>query len=130
MIFTIKTPAHKQLVISYIDNLNIEKRGYKIRIEPIATKRSNEQNRYMHFVFNLISEETGEVMDRVKWYYKDKFLKTIELVLGKEITRIKSTTELNTIEQEEFMSEVRIDASAELSIFVPLPNEIIYDDDF
>ena len=129
MIFRIKTEEQRESVISYIKRLPIEKRGFRGRIDPIASQRSNRQNRYMHFVFNLIAEESGEKMDEVKWFYRKMFLTTVIEVFGEEVEYVKSTTELSTIEQEDFMSKVRIHASSERNQFIPLPNEITYDDE-
>lgn len=129
MIFKIKTEKQREAVISYINRLPIEKRGFRGRIDPITDKRSDRQNRYMHFVFTLIADEAGEDMTDVKWFYREKYLKEFIEVFGEEIEIIRSTTELDTIKQEDFMSKVRIHASAERSIFVPLPNEITYEDE-
>ena len=128
MDFIIKTPEHKDKVISYIKRL--PDKPYKAKIEPIKGQRSNNQNRYQHFVFNMIAEETGEFMPNVKWYYRQLFLTVSEKIFDKEIERVRSTTELTTLEQEDFMTKVRTHASFELIMFVPLPNEVIYDDEF
>jgi len=68
-----------------------------------------------------ISKDTG---------YTDK---EVHALMGKEFLSyehlgeifIKSTTELNTKEMEEYLENVRRFASMELSIFVPLPNETL-----
>jgi len=129
VIFKIKTEKHREAIISYIKRLPLEKRGFRGRIDPITDKRSDRQNRYMHFVFTLIADEAGEDMADVKWFYREKYLKEFIEVFGEEIEIIRSTTELDTIKQEDFMSKVRIHASAERSIFVPLPNEVTYEDE-
>ena len=129
MIFKIRTEAHKGAIISYIQRLPIEKRGFRGRIDPIASQRSNVQNRYAHFVFTMIAEEEGESMDDIKWFYRQLYLKSVKVIMGIEVDYVKSTTELSTIEQEDFMAKVRMQASSERSIFIPLPNEIVYDDE-
>jgi len=128
MDFIIKTPEHKDKVISYIKRL--PDKPYMAKIEPIKGQRSSQQNRYAHYVFNLIAEETGEFMLNVKWFYKQLFLTVSEKIFDKEIERVRSTTELTTLEQEHFMTQVRVHASFELNMFVPLPNEVIYPDEF
>jgi len=129
MDFIIKTYEHKEKIISYIKRLPKDK-SYKAKIEPIKGKRSNQQNRYMHWVFNLIAEESGDFAEMVKWYYRKLFLTVVEKIFEEEVERVKSTTELNTLQQEEFMTKVRTHAGTERNIFVPLPNEVIYDDEF
>jgi len=128
MDFIIKTPEHKEKVISYIKRL--PDKPFKAKIEPIKGQRSNAQNRYSHYVFNLIAEETGEFMLNVKWFYKQLFLTVSEKIFDQEVERVRSTTELSTLEQEDFMTKVRVHASFELNMFVPLPNEVIYNDEF
>lgn len=130
MDFILKIPEHKEKIIAYIKRLPLEKNNYKAKIEAIKDQRSIQQNRYMHYVFNLIAEESGEFMPSVKWYYKKMFLTIIEEIFGEEIERVKSTTELTTLQQEDFMTKVRTHASIERNIFVPLPNEVIYEDEF
>ncbi len=130
MDFIIKTYDHKEKVIAYIQRLPLDKNNYKAKIEAIKGKRSNQQNRYAHFVFNMIAEETGEFMPNVKWFYRQLFLTVVEKIFDKEIERVRSTTELTTLEQEDFMTKVRTHAGTELNMFIPLPNEVIYDDEF
>ena len=130
MDFIIKTYDHREKVISYIQRLPLDKNNYKAKIEVIKGQRSNQQNRYAHFVFNMIAEETGEFMPNVKWFYRQLFLTVVEKIFDKEIERVRSTIELTTLEQEDFMTKVRMHASTELNMFVPLPNEVIYSDKF
>ena len=130
MDFLIKTNNHREKIISYIQRLPLDKNGYKAKIEAIKKQRSNNQNRYQHFVFNMIAEETGEFMPNVKWFYRQLFLTVVEKIFDKEIERVRSTTELTTLEQEDFMTKVRTHAGTELNMYIPLPNEVIYDDEF
>ena len=129
MIFKIKNNEQREAVISYVKRLPLDKRGFRGRIDPITFSRSDRQNRYMHYVFNMIAEESGEEMHDVKWYYRHLYLTVVIEVFGDEVEYVKSTTELSTIEQEDFMSKVRMHASRERSVFVPLPNEVTYEDE-
>lgn len=72
--------------------------------------RSLPQNSYMHFCFQLISDHTGYTPEEAKGICKFMF-------------GIKRTSELSTIELEEFLSKVRAWASMELGCYLPLPNE-------
>lgn len=129
MIFKIKTESHKESVISYIKGLPLDKRGFKGRIDPIASQRSTRQNAYMHYVFTMIAHESGEAMHDVKIYYRTLYLKAVKKVFDEEIEYTQSTTELTTIKQEDFMSKIRMHASQERGIYVPLPNEMTYEDE-
>lgn len=92
-------------------NINIKT---VLKVKRWYQTRSLPQNNYMHYVFDLIAKELGYEMADMKGYYK--------LLHG-----IKKTSELTTVEQEDFMSKVRIHAQTEFNILVPLPNEIIYE---
>lgn len=100
MNFRIRTEDNREAIISYIKRLPLDKRGFKALITPITKQRSNRQNAYAHYVFNLIAEECGETLEDVKWYYRKLFLTTVKRVFGEEVEYIKSTTELDTIQQE------------------------------
>ena len=92
--------------------------------------RSNNQNRYMHgLVFKMIAEEMGEYdEDHIKDLMKHKFL-TYEVTTttksGQVITeqKTKHTSELSTVEMEEFLFKCRHWAREWLKIQIPEPNE-------
>ena len=87
--------------------------------------RSNQQNRYMHgVIFKLIAEEIGDSVEEVKSAMKNKFLK-YETKSGLEA--IKDTSDLSTVELENFNEKCRRWASSFLNIYIPLPNEIDWD---
>ena len=99
-----------------------------------TNKRSNKQNSYYWGVvipifLNCIKVEWGEI-----WSIQDMhdFLKTNcnfkELVneeTGAILRKPKSTTENNTVEQEEFNKKCRILAKEYFNTNIPLPNEQI-----
>lgn len=88
--------------------------------------RSNQQNKSLWGItYAVISQETGYTPEEVHDFCRAKFLSTWEEINGEEIQRIKSTTELNTQEFEDYQSKIRQWASMKLSIYIPLPNEVI-----
>lgn len=92
------------------------------------SQRSSNQNRYYWSVpVQLISEQTGFSKDEVHELLKRKFLKDIRMVDTKngykEIELTKSTTDLDTKQMEDFLSQIRIWASEYLQCFIPEPNE-------
>lgn len=95
---------------------------------PSGKDRSQNQNRYYWgCVVQILSEELGYERDEVHEMLKYKFL-TSKLPVETSKTRInlgfvKSTTELDTKEFEEFLSSVRVWASRELGIYIQEPNE-------
>ena len=86
--------------------------------------RSNEQNRYMHgVIFKLIAEEIGDSPDEVKSAMKNKFLK-YQTAGG--LMAIRDTSDLSTVELEEFNEKCRRWASSFLNLYIPNPNEVEY----
>lgn len=97
---------------------------------PFKKIRSNEQNSYMHgLVFQMIAEELGEYdIDHVKDLMKYKFLKIVNRIKtkgGKEVEEIKirHTSELSTVEMEEFLKQCRFWARDFLNLDIPEPNQ-------
>lgn len=100
---------------------------------PSGKSRSNPQNRYYwSVVIGTISEETGYTPSEVHEIIKHKFLTEVRLLNRKDkVVELKvsgSTANLDTKQFEELMSQIRIWASSELSIFVPEPNEQVQED--
>lgn len=84
--------------------------------------RSNDQNRYMHgVIFKMISDEIGDSVNEVKSAMKTKFLK-YETAGGLEA--IRDTSDLSTVELEDFNEKCRRWASSFLNVYIPLPNEV------
>ena len=96
---------------------------YEEIIRKPKKQRSNEQNRYFHGVIvKLISEGIGYSPDETKTLLKMMFL----LVEKNGFVTCRETKDLSTVEQEEFNEHCRRWAAAELSINIPLPNEVDY----
>jgi hypothetical protein len=100
---------------------------------PSGKERSGNQNRYYWgVIIELLHEYNGDEKD--KWHnrLKNQFLKEIHFVKGKEgkiieMQEDKSTTELDTKEFEEFLSQIRIWASSELGVWIPEPHEELHE---
>jgi len=83
--------------------------------------RSTPQNKYMWgVVYRLISEETRYTIDETHDAMRIMFLANNEGAL----TTLKSTTKLTTVEMEAYLESVRQFAAKELSLNIPLPNEV------
>lgn len=111
---------------------NQEKRMHFIRsladgeYEEIIRKprkpRSNEQNRYLHgVIFKMIADEVGDSLDEVKSAMKNKFLK---YQTSGGLEAIRDTSDLSTVELEDFNEKCRRWAAEFLHIYIPNPNEI------
>lgn len=102
-------------------------KSIEILIHKKKKHRSINQNRYYWLVLNMVSEDTGFRPQEAHEIFKRKFL-TIEKVYeetGQVYEYTKSTTELSTIEFEEYVEQVRQFVAQEFMIYIPLPNEEI-----
>ena len=75
----------------------------------------------------LIGEDLGYFAEEMHTVFAIMFLKKIINLGTHSIESYRSTTKLTTVEFEEYLQNIRIFASSELGIFVPLPNEVIDD---
>lgn len=97
-------------------------------VEKPRKERSLPQNRfYFGVVLEIIHEETGWEKEDIHEYFKIKFLR--EPLNDQGMFRVKSTTELTTIEMEEYIEKIRREVAMELAIEIPLPHEVIGDND-
>jgi len=117
MVFLPDNPvAYKQRL------LNLE--GKYVNISPVIYRenRSSNQNAYYWgVVIKMIAEYCGYMPDDYESLsdeLKRKFLGT----KGK-LEIAKSSSALNTAEFEEYMSNIRMWASLELGLYIPLPHE-------
>lgn len=125
LVINFDTTDGKQKLIDVLRNL----KGTKlIKIEKYSKKRSNPQNRYYWgVVLKYLSEITGFSVSEMHDVLKAKFLpyERANRVTSEVVQFGRSTTELNTLQYEEFLEQVRIWALNELDCLIPLPNEII-----
>ena len=107
-------------------------KGKFIRIDYTAVKSSRSllQNAYYWSVIvQMLSEELGYETDLMHSVLKQMFLPTIVSQLAgceKDIIISKSTTDLDTVEFEEFVLQIRIWAKDFLSMSIPTPNQTNY----
>jgi hypothetical protein len=107
----------------------------------LTRKRRSRTDKQRRYYFGVIirmiamesyGEESKETMMKIHEFLKATYLKDfIEFrlpdgrILVEEI--IKSTEDLNTVEEEEYHEECRRWASIELNLYIPLPNEVDWD---
>jgi len=97
-------------------------------LKPFRNVRSDNQNRYYWgIVMKILSNELGYFPDEVHEVMKQKFLNVRNIkVCNTEYSIPESTTVQNTTEFEDYLSKIRMWASSELEILIPLPNEVEY----
>jgi hypothetical protein len=102
----------------------IKREGKKVYVvvKTETKARSTQQNKYLWAIYNMLSEHTGNQADDLHEYFKAEFLK--EPLGGAIAYRIKSTTELTTIEFTKFIEEIKRFSASELQFFLPEPEVI------
>lgn len=104
-----------------------------ITIEKLSSKRSLQQNKYIHYLFTSFMDGLNELgndftMDEVKELCKAKFAlidvvnESTGEIIGK---RIKGTSEMTKIELNEFFENIIHWAAETFNITLYYPNEVI-----
>lgn len=94
----------------------------------LKPRSSNQSRYYWGIVVGAIANSTGHSSLEIHEILRMMFLphETVSLK-GNDYIVPRSTTELSTSEMEEYLSRIRAWAGTELSIPIPLPNEVIND---
>jgi len=104
--------------------LNHKGKDVSVTVSRKRKRRSVNQNDYFHAVICVMfSEEMGCSPDEAKEALKFHFLRK-KSNTGLEYCR--KTSELSTVEFEEFCSKCRMLGSEMFGAYIPLPNEIEY----
>ena len=95
------------------------------RVELIVKRprkdRSQKENKYYWAVIiQMISDELGYTPEEAHEALKFHFLRDE----SRKLPTVKSTADLSTVEFESYLSQIRQWASAEMGIYIPLPNEV------
>lgn len=98
-------------------------------------KRSLKQNSLFHAYVGILADEFGYDTDTMKELIRLKWLKEpvcdlnggemVDTTTGEIMFRLRSTTELSTLEMSELTEEIRIWAIQGWNIVLPLPEENI-----
>jgi len=119
-------------VSSVIKSFISDCEGKYIKVElSQGKKRSIEQNAYLHLALTILKDGLNELgnkftLNEVKDLVKFKFLKAdvYNELTGELIgERIKSTTELTTVEMMVFIDSFREWSMQTFNIYIPSPNE-------
>ena len=118
------TETDRDMVIGYINRLDISKL-HTVEVLKKNANRSISQNSLYWLWLTCIESETGtERIDLHEITFKPRYIipKKV-MVLGKEEERV-STKDLDTKQFKEYLDKVQIFASTELSITLPLPEDL------
>lgn len=98
-----------------------------VSIEKFRDGRSGNQNRYYWgIIVNGLASEFGYFRDEIHQLLRQKFLGYTRQnpITGKTEQFVRSTTDLNTEEMEQYLESIRVWALSEFSVYLPTPNEI------
>ena len=103
-----------------------EGKEVQIKVQrPKSTRSLNQNNYYWGCVVDLVMKEMGDLTKaETHVLLGSLFLKVGLDVKGKRYEGVRSTTDLSTVEFEEYLEQIRRWASVELHLSVPLPNEV------
>jgi len=108
-----------------IDWKYFEGKRVKIEVSESRNNRSDLQNRYYWgVVLKYLSDETGHTKDELHEIFKLEYSKPVAMIFqGKAYNIPKSTTALNTMEFNDYITKIRDFASSVLNCYIPEPNE-------
>ena len=94
------------------------------------SKRSNQQNRYLHgVVLKIIAEELGYTIDElkvvIKEQYQDTFFARFHNIRGHGYNEYIGTSDLTTVECMNLCKQLQIDFAEQC--YIPDPNESDYE---
>lgn len=103
---------------------------YEVTVKEKKKKRSVAQNHLMWMWFACISQETGQPIQDIHDWYCLRFLpRDITDVATGQMVRVGGhTSTLSTEAFTEFLNQVQADASTELGIALPTPEDEVFSD--
>lgn len=107
-------------------SMNFEGKDVWVMVGEIKRQRSiNQNNYYWGVIIAIASDEMGCTPAETHHILGNEFLR-YEKVLsnGKKKTMIRSTSDLNTAEAEDYYTQCRQYMSRDFNCYIPLPNEI------
>lgn len=102
--------------------------SYTITIKKVSEHRSLPQNDLLWLWMTCIADETGQAKDDIYMYYCKKFLrKTITVKEGQPEIIYTTSSRLTMDEMRHFLEEIQADASTELGIALPNPEDRFFE---
>lgn len=113
-----------------IDIINMLDYPIKVKVDNIYKQRTIAQNRYMHMILGMYAKHLGMTPKEMKDEMQKKYLLVSEKTIdGQLFYEVKKTELLDTNELEIFNEDIRRDAMAEHTFYIPMPNETFDDID-
>lgn len=119
----LSTELDRNMVIAYIQRLDITKKLYTVETLEKRVGRTISQNNLYWLWIACIEHETGQDRNELHDLFKDMFILPVETeVLGRKIIR-HTTTDKDTLQFKQYLDKIQILASTELGIKLPDPND-------
>lgn len=116
----------KQAAIAHIQGIDLSARPIQsVSVTNFKKSRSNPQNSYLWgVVYKTISDETGYTCEELHELFKDSFLPHKLVTIGNRSVRVTpSTTELSTVDFEEYINTICQYSAETIGVAIPMPNE-------
>lgn len=127
MIFNLSNPYEVSKYKDYVNKILCEKAIVEIKKKHKG--RTLSQNSYLHLILSFFACETGYSLDEVKLEYfkkicnRDLFERKKINKYGKEVTYLRSSSDLDTNEMTLAIERFRNYSSAQADIYLPAPGE-------
>lgn len=123
MKFIIHNEHSRRVVFEYLEKLNLAKK-YSVEITLKREIRTLSQNRLYWLYLACLEQETGNEKEALHDFFKRKWLRKNTTKLQNElIISVYSTTELNTVQFNQYIEKIVLFA-AEEGIILPDPNDL------
>lgn len=127
MIFNLSNPYDDQRFKDYVNKLYKDK--VVVEVKKINPRRSLAQNSYLHVLLGYFASQYGCSLDEAKVDYfkrlcnKEMFEEKVVNKSGREVLRLRSSSDLSTAEMTLAIERFRNWSAAEGGIYLPSPNE-------
>ena len=120
----IKNELDRELAIGQLKRLDLtQERSFLFSCEEQKKNRTVPQNKLYRLWLTCISQETGNEVDDLHDYFKEKYTEPTSVVVFGIQHKRYTTTNLNTIQFTNYLEKIRIEADRDLSIRLPLPED-------
>lgn len=128
MLYNLNNPLNREQFKTRVAML-LEKSKGIVDLTEKKSKRSNQQNAYLHLILGYFAMETGDTLEWVKQQYFKKLVNAEIFIREREdkylgkIKVLRSSAELDTAEMTTAIERFRNWASAEAGVYLPSANE-------
>jgi hypothetical protein len=123
----LKSELDREMIIGHIKRLDLKK-SYSVEIVEKRIRRTLSQNSLYWLWLTCIEFETGNERNLLHDYFKHKYILPSEFeIFGEKILRY-TTTDKDTLQFKEYLDKIQIFANTELSIILPDPEDLIWEE--